>query len=53
MSHVDALGAAYPDPPGQRLVNVTEQGSTRTVAADQREQVLRANLGAPSLHIIE
>src|SRR5579884_541064 len=53
MSYVDALGAAHPDPPGQRLMNVTEQGVPRAVSLDQREQMLRADLGSPSADVVE
>src|SRR6185437_6369874 len=53
MPHVDALGPTHPDPPSQRLMHVAEQCSMRTVAPDQREQVLRAGLGAPSLHVVK
>ena len=53
VSYVDTLGSAYPHPPGQRLMNVAEQGSPRTVAVDHREQVLRADLGSPSPDVVK
>src|SRR5438445_13260756 len=53
MPHVDALGPIDPDPPCQRLMNVAEEGRARTVAPDQRQQVLRANLGSSGLHVVK
>ena len=51
--HVDALGPTHPNPPSQRLMHVAEQRGARAVAPDQREQVLRAGLRPPGMHVVE
>jgi hypothetical protein len=53
VADVDTFGSPHPDPPGQRLMHVPEQRSTRPVPADHRKQLLGADFGSAGLHVIE